>query len=476
MTTQILNSRLPLEDYDPNSQDSGYGALCTESDGPSQKSKEVFRFAEPSGLPPRRLCSMNSPIRSSPNRARRPRSNLANKISSGYDSMDDGFNELSDLDNFMENVQIMPNGLRNLISGEIVSIPEETSMECDDPTTPECPRTRPLTVRRSLNLQEHPEVSCTSPPTSKIRSCLFRSPNATSSASKLTFVDYSREEIYSSPSSPPFRTFKRPEPPTDASPVLVKRSRPSPSSIIRPNDWPVTAKTSNIARSQSEPASHLLIKSAITRSTTDADLTGDFSKSCILPLEEGQHEDLKSISSETLVSLIRGDFVDNIDSFQIVDCRYPYEYEDGHIKGAFNLYSKDLIEEYLIKPMTESPQIQSDELKRNILIFHCEFSWERGPNLSRYLRNIDRKMNKDCYPALHYPEIYLLHGGYKEFYRNHVDFCTPQGYRPMSHPENEEELRKFRSRGKSWNSEKSSNSSCSRVGLTARTSFKRLGF
>ncbi len=38
---------------------------------------------------------------------------------------------------------------------------------------------------------------------------------------------------------------------------------------------------------------------------------------------------------------------------------------------------------------------------------------------SRFLRNQDRDANKDCYPSLYYPEVYLLDNGYKAFYEQH---------------------------------------------------------
>lgn len=63
--------------------------------------------------------------------------------------------------------------------------------------------------------------------------------------------------------------------------------------------------------------------------------------------------------------------------------RYPYEYEGGHIKGAINIYTK----EHLLKDYTEdklgkkSHKVEHVSGKRNVLIFHCEFSSERGPNL-----------------------------------------------------------------------------------------------
>ena len=37
----------------------------------------------------------------------------------------------------------------------------------------------------------------------------------------------------------------------------------------------------------------------------------------------------------------------------------------------------------------------------------------------REIRERDRLLNSDNYPRLHYPEIYLLEGGYKNFFENH---------------------------------------------------------
>ncbi|XP_032672595.1 M-phase inducer phosphatase-like isoform X2 [Odontomachus brunneus] len=472
----VKKTRWPLEDWDPNSQDSGYGA----NDNKEEKRQcDGFRFAEPSGVAPRRMSvdsrsPVQSPMRSSPQQLRAARSSFMRR-SSGYESMvDDGFTELIDMET-LEDTTHLPSGISSLLSGNLVAT-GTSSMEYDVSTTPEFPRTVSSRLRRSLSLCDQNMLS---QPLSKVRTCLFRSPSATSSTAMLVdrYETNPRRSICDGIDSPQsVRSCKRPseDPPTVDSPQLTsKKFRLSKSLCL---DVPVVTTPSPkipkmplLQRSMSETEAN--IKSAVHRSVTDADLTGDFSKPCILPLESGYHQDLKCISSTTLAALLRGEFNDRVKSYKIVDCRYPYEYDGGHIEGALNLYNKDLIEQHLFKPLTTVPTIQPDTDKRDILVLHCEFSCERGPNVSRFLRSIDRQRNKEHYPALFYPEIYLLHGGYEQFYKQQKEFCSPQDYRPMKHPDHEADLKQFRLKSKSWQSEKSRVNS-----QTVRTNLKRLGF
>ncbi|XP_038220400.1 M-phase inducer phosphatase-like isoform X2 [Zerene cesonia] len=180
------------------------------------------------------------------------------------------------------------------------------------------------------------------------------------------------------------------------------------------------------------------IMSALARSACEPDLIGDFSLPFALPLTTGDHVDLKSISCDTLAALIRGEYTDTVHDYQVIDCRYPYEYEGGHILGAKNLYTS----EQILQLMEAVPQ--RDGSKRSILVFHCEFSLERGPKLSRFLRSTDRARNKDKYPSLHYPEVYLLHAGYRAFFTRHPQLCSPAGYTAMLDPKHRQQLRQHR--------------------------------
>lgn len=130
-----------------------------------------------------------------------------------------------------------------------------------------------------------------------------------------------------------------------------------------------------------------------------------------------------------LVDVLNGQFDEHIDECVIIDSRYPYEYDGGHISTALNIYTREkLYEEMFIQKLhakaggvhkfgasyscscltalsendkaaaeaaaTAAPS-QSQETgahstvnaanssnnKRTIIVFHCEFSSERGPGL-----------------------------------------------------------------------------------------------
>ncbi|XP_053548937.1 M-phase inducer phosphatase 1-B-like [Bombina bombina] len=166
----------------------------------------------------------------------------------------------------------------------------------------------------------------------------------------------------------------------------------------------------------------------------DDDLIGDFSKPYCLPVERGKYEDLKYITCSTLAHLLAGEHNNITQEYQVVDCRYPYEYAGGHIKGACNAFREEQLTEIFLK----NPR---DQHNKTVLIFHCEFSSKRAPKLCRRLRNMDRNVN--AYPHLYYPELYILNGGYKEFYEQFKSLCEPQGYVSMIDKDFSDQLKQY---------------------------------
>ncbi|XP_058063496.1 M-phase inducer phosphatase-like [Anopheles bellator] len=207
-----------------------------------------------------------------------------------------------------------------------------------------------------------------------------------------------------------------------------------------PNQTPCSSRTAETAHKHGKIMKHSTttsdkqIRSAVSRSSADPNLIGDYSVPYILPWMNGKHEDLRYISGETVALLLKGEFRQQVASYEIIDCRYPYEFEGGHIRGARNLYTRLQLREGLVlikRHAEQRPTTITTATRRNILVFHCEYSMVRGPSLLHFLRNYDRNLNKDRYPALHYPEVYLLQGGYQQFFKSYPTLCDPMAYRPM---------------------------------------------
>ncbi|XP_071090406.1 M-phase inducer phosphatase-like [Haliotis cracherodii] len=412
--------RPAFDPEDTSSQDSGLGF--------DREKDERFLFAAPVGVPPRKLKIINedtcspqkySPVKSpskkrsfsqsfqSPEERGEPFGSpvhlKSSPLASTDDDIDDGFLDVFDQE-VAEITEPVPNSMASLFCAPVLN--KDSHVQDDD-----TPVSRRTMSRKSL-LQRSQSFDVRSRPFSHKR------------------LERPRDE---------------------ATPVQNKRHRPEcmadlPSFCVAP----VQEKPQYMKLHRCHSETEAQIKSALNRLNDEPDLIGDCSKPYCLPTIPGKHQDLKGISPETMSRVLNHEFDHIVSDFCIVDCRYPYEYQGGHIQKAKNLYTKDsILEEFINKPA-----MVSDPNKRQIVIFHCEFSSERGPNLSRFLRNRDREVNKDVYPFLNYPELYLLEGGYKCFYEQHQELCEPQTYKPMLHKDHSHDLRHFRAKSKSWAGEK----------------------
>lgn len=132
------------------------------------------------------------------------------------------------------------------------------------------------------------------------------------------------------------------------------------------------------------------------------------------------------IDENELYKILCGKYNGDFDEFVVVDCRFKYEFDGGHIKNAVNISSqKDLEEKFIQSELEETLK------KKQLLIFHCEFSVYRGPSMAAHLRKCDRVLNRESYPRLSYPDIVILEGGYKNFYEKYKNFCDPEAYVEM---------------------------------------------
>lgn len=91
-----------------------------------------------------------------------------------------------------------------------------------------------------------------------------------------------------------------------------------------------------------------------------------------LPHFKPDEESLPRITKDTMVDILNGKYGQVYERSIIVDCRFEYEYEGGHIEGAINVNSK---EELATQLLDISP------IDRALLIFHCEYSAHRAPLL-----------------------------------------------------------------------------------------------
>jgi M-phase inducer tyrosine phosphatase len=56
-------------------------------------------------------------------------------------------------------------------------------------------------------------------------------------------------------------------------------------------------------------------------------------------MEDCRHPELNSITPETLTQLIKSE-----NNYLVIDCRFGYEFQGGHIKGALNFQDPETLE------------------------------------------------------------------------------------------------------------------------------------
>uniref|UniRef100_A0A0K0F6G1 protein-tyrosine-phosphatase n=1 Tax=Strongyloides venezuelensis TaxID=75913 RepID=A0A0K0F6G1_STRVS len=182
-----------------------------------------------------------------------------------------------------------------------------------------------------------------------------------------------------------------------------------PSNVIRtsvPEDIWQTHVKRKMAHYDNEKKKHI-------KTSTEMD-------TCKLPVVSSPQissPNFESISIDTLVETIEKYAMEFSNKFMLIDCRFPYQYKAGHIKGAVNFYD--------IYEITNFFFPQNDEKNINVVkkvpIFY--YTESKEPLMISKLREIEGEKKE-------YPNIYLLDGGYEKFYMEKIyhKYCDPCGY------------------------------------------------
>ena len=89
-----------------------------------------------------------------------------------------------------------------------------------------------------------------------------------------------------------------------------------------------------------------------------------------LPHFNSNDESLPRITKDTMIEVLDGKYSHYYDRSVIIDCRFEYEYEGGHIEAAINVNDKERL----------ATQLFDDTKSKNtLLILHCEYSAHRAP-------------------------------------------------------------------------------------------------
>ena len=107
-------------------------------------------------------------------------------------------------------------------------------------------------------------------------------------------------------------------------------------------------------------------------SSLDSIMDLDDSQALHLPHFNKEEESIPRITKETMAEILDGKYGHHYDQSLVVDCRFEYEFEGGHIDGAVNYNDKDELANKLFQGV--SPP-------KTLIVLHCEYSAMRAPNM-----------------------------------------------------------------------------------------------
>jgi len=102
---------------------------------------------------------------------------------------------------------------------------------------------------------------------------------------------------------------------------------------------------------------------------------------------------------------------------KLIDCRFPFAYDAGRVCGATNAYTPRDAQRVLTR------ESGVDAGARVAVVFYCARGEDESLRMWRHIRNLDRRSHVVDYPALSFPLMYVLRGGFDAFYDAHPEWC-----------------------------------------------------
>eukprot|EP00808_Paulinella_micropora_P021532 g38816.t1 len=169
-----------------------------------------------------------------------------------------------------------------------------------------------------------------------------------------------------------------------------------------------------------------------------------------LPVEGRLAEGITCVSTETIAAALQGQ-LDLCGKLLLLDCRFRYEFEGGHIRGARHIPDEQHLHDLLFPSGTPHQAPPARRKKNLYVVLYCEHSTLRAPTLYTYIREFDcrqKPLSSSSFcssplPSLSYPFLYLLVGGYKQFFDHFSYLCHPGQYVSMIQPAHRAERQRY---------------------------------
>jgi M-phase inducer tyrosine phosphatase len=94
-------------------------------------------------------------------------------------------------------------------------------------------------------------------------------------------------------------------------------------------------------------------------------------------LPADSQDSLPRITQDTMVLVLSGTYSHMYDEIKVIDCRFEYEFNGGHITGAKNYNDKELLGRELFAPTARALMLPTH--KHTLIVLHCEYSVHRAP-------------------------------------------------------------------------------------------------